>query len=382
MFGLLSEPEQEIYQGITEYIQGPLRLMISSQETVTREVIKSMAQRDILGLSVSREAGGSGRSALLYGMVLEELGRTCPDARSLLTVESSLIAETIVRWGTQSQIHQIVPNLVQGDALGAFALTESSAGSDAGSIETHIEESGASYIISGTKRWITFGAIADFFLVFARHDSGKISALIVDGDNPGVTVRPLSNLLVAEGSYVSDVDFHNVKVPKESVVGAPGTGFLYIANTALDNGRYSVAWGALGLAQAAVEYMTTYALNRRQFGKSLSEFQMIQAFIGKAVAEINTSRSQCIYVANLRDSRHSDAMFHTAIAKYISSQTAVSVARDALHVHGANGFSPNFPVHKILREAQLMEVIEGSNEIQLQVLAREGMRRYRIQNYP
>jgi len=264
-------------------------------------------------------------------------------------------------------------NMSSGKKLGAFALSEPEVGSDAHGIQTSYKKRGDKFIINGKKKWISFGEIADFLIVTARDDK-QISSFIVEQDTEGITIKPQTGLLAGRATQVSEIEFKNTVVPAENLLGKAGAGYQYIVGTALDHGRYAVAWAGVAIAQACVEAMVDYGRKRKQFDKLICEHQLVQGMIGDAIASTHAARALCLKAAAMRRDHHPDAMIETTIAKYISSKLAIQVAVDAVQIHGGNGFSNAYPVERLFREAKLLEVIEGTSQIQQQIIAKYGLR--------
>jgi len=248
-------------------------------------------------------------------------------------------------------------------------------GSDARGVETAYKRGTEGYVIAGKKKWISFGDIADFFIVVASENQ-KVSAFIVERETKGITTKRIPNLLGCRAAHVTEIDFDNVIVREEHLMGREGSGFPYIVGTALDHGRYSVAWGAVAIAQAALEAMVSYARKRSQFGKKIHEFQLVRGMIGDAVTQIHAARALCLRAGEMRKQRKADAVAETAISKYFSSKVALEVASDAVQVHGGSGFSQEYPVERYFREAKVLEVIEGTSQIQQELAAQFGLRKY------
>lgn len=353
----------------------PFAAEFEIKEQISPELISKMAKRGYLAASFPKEYGGLGLDPVQYGLFTEEIGKACASTRAILTVHTSLVGETILRWGTDKQKMEILPAMARGEKLAAFALTEPHVGTDAKGIQTSYKKQGGGYILNGQKKWITLSAIADLFLVIATNE-GQITAFLVDRDSPGITVRPMKGLLAGRAAHIAEVEFKNVEVPGEKILNKEGNGFTYIVNTALDYGRYSIAWGGLGIAQEALDAMVSYARNRKQFGQRLYTFQLIQGMIGDAVTKIHAGRALCLNAGRLRLEGNDDATMETTIAKYFTSILANEVAKDAVQVHGGNGCYNKYPVERLFREAKILEIIEGTSQIQQEIIARFGLRKY------
>jgi len=367
---------EEIKQFIADEIM-PLQQAIYHEGGVPRTLIDSMAKRGYLAASISEEYGGLGMSPLLYGQFTELFGKACPATRSLLTVHTSLVSETIAKFGTSEQKAAWLPKLVSGEWIGAFGLTEPEVGSDAKSVKTSWKEVEDGYILNGTKKWITYGNLADVFIIVASCD-GRSSTFLVEREQAGVSTKPLTKLMAGTGTHLAEIQLDQVKIPKHYMIGKKGFGFEYVVSSALDQGRYSVAWAGLAIAQAALERMVTYSRKRVQFDQKLSQFQTIRAMIGDAVTNIHAARALCEKAAEKRLIKAGDATMETTIAKYFASKVAVQVTNDALQVHGANGFHEDYGVERLYREAKVLEIIEGSSQMQQEIISHYGLKQYVI----
>jgi hypothetical protein len=331
-------------------------------ELMPVEMVRQLANKGYLGAVLPAEYGGAGFNMVEFGLLNEELGRGCSSLRSLLTVHS-MVALAIWRWGTEAQKAQWLEKLARGQAIAAFALTEPEAGSDAREIRTDAVASGDDFVLSGHKKWITFAQIADLFLVFARSQRGPC-AFLLERNTPGLVISPVHGMLGTRASMMAELHLEQCRVPKQNLVGAPGFGLSHIASSALDCGRYSVAWGCVGIAQACLEACLQYTGWRKQFGALLRDHQLVQRMIAGMVAGVKAARLLCYNAGQLKDAGDPASMIETSIAKYFAGTTAAKIARDAVQIHGANGCSSDYPVERFYRDAKIMEIIEGSNEIQ------------------
>jgi alkylation response protein AidB-like acyl-CoA dehydrogenase len=368
------ESLEEIYRFIKEEIK-PFSFTIEEQDFFSKKLIKQLGEKKILGAPFPEEFGGLSMNALEYGQLTEEIGKACCATRTLLTVHTSLIGETVLRWGTETQKRHLLPLIASGDRIGAFALSEPLIGSNARGVQTEYRKEGSNYIINGLKKWISFAGIADFFLVVASCD-GRATAFLVDRKSKGVIVKPMKGLLAGRGTHIAEIQLIDVQVNEDQILGREGTGFAYIVNTALDYGRFSVAWGGLGIAQTAVEAMIKYAKSRRQFGAPIGSYQLIQEMIAESVADVRSCRALCESVSTTRNKNGADAIHETIVAKYFSSKVANKVAATAVQLHGANGLSNEFPVERLFREARVLEIIEGTTQILQQLIAEEELKKY------
>jgi alkylation response protein AidB-like acyl-CoA dehydrogenase len=333
---------------------------------VPLELIRKMAAKGYLAAPFPEKYGGLGLDPVYYGLFTEVFG---------ITVHTSLVGETLLRFGTEEQKEKWLPQLARGEKIAAFGLSEPDIGSDAKSIMTTWNEEDDCYVINGRKKWITFGDIADVFIIIASNN-GKSTAFIVERSFPGVETKRINGLMAGRATYLAEISLNQVKVPKENVLGKLNFGFEYIVSTALDNGRFSIAWAGLAIAQEALEAMVSYSRSRSQFGNKLRSFQLIRGMIGDAVTKIHAARALCMRASELRKQKDPDSAMETTMAKYFTSKVAVDVANDALQIHGGNGFTNQYPVERLYREAKVLEIIEGSSQIQQEIISDFGLKRY------
>ncbi|MBD2489453.1 acyl-CoA dehydrogenase family protein [Aulosira sp. FACHB-615] len=348
------------------------------QEFTPPELIKKIAQRGFLGAILPQEYGGQAMDMITYGILNEEIGRGCSSIRSLLTVHN-MVAHAVCKWGNKSQKEYWLPKLASGEIIAAFALSEPNVGSDAKSVETTAVLVGDAYVLNGQKKWITYGQIADIYLVFAQCE-GKPTAFLVEKNSPGFTVKPMSGILGVRASMSAELYFHNCQIPRENLVGRLGFGFAYIAASALDYGRYSVAAGCVGIAQACLEACIKYTNERKQFGVYLKEHQLIRQKITQMIANTKAARLLCYQAGYLKDINDPNSIIETSIAKYFASTVATKIANDAVQLHGGNGCSNEYPVERYLRDSKIMEIIEGSTQIQEITIAESGYQDYLFAN--
>jgi alkylation response protein AidB-like acyl-CoA dehydrogenase len=346
-------------------------------ESTPPELIKAVANAGYLGSMIPVEYGGGGMEAITWGLLCEEFGRASASMLSLLIVHG-MVAQVISRWGTEEQRLHWLPRLASGEVIGAFGLTEPNVGSDARSIESKAElQDDGTYLIHAEKKWISFGASATLFLIFAQA-SDKATAFLVERSADGFTSEPMKGMLGFRAANIARLSLKGVRAAATSIVGRPGFGFSHIASTALDLGRFAVAWGCTGLAQAALDASLDYAAKREQFGKSLNQHQLIQEMLANMMVDIKASRMLCLHAAFLKDRGEPSLIMETSIAKYFASRVAVSSANSAVQIHGANGCSSDYPVQRYFRDARIMEIIEGSTQIMQTLIARYGQQQHMV----
>ncbi|HEV2847332.1 MAG TPA: acyl-CoA dehydrogenase family protein, partial [Thermoanaerobaculia bacterium] len=326
------------------------------------ELIARLRERGYLGSNVSREHGGIGRDMITYGLLTEEIARGCSSVRSLLTVHD-MVAHAIQRWGSREQKERYLPRMARGEILGALALSEPNAGSDAKSVETAARDDGDAWVLNGRKKWTTFGQIAGLFLVLAQED-GKPTAFLVERESPGFTIKPLKGIVGTRASMLAELFLEDCRVPKGQLLGRPGFGVSHVIAAALEQGRYSVAGGSVGIAQACLDASRAYAAERQQFGAPLADHQLIRAMLTDMIVDVRAARLLCLRAGYLRDAGDPNSFMETMAAKYFASRAATRAANDAVQIHGANGMTEEYPVARYLRDSRVMEIIEGSTQIQ------------------
>ncbi len=340
------------------------------EERVPREIIQRLAHMGYLGAIVPREYGGSEMDMITFGLLNEALGRGCSSLRSLLTVHS-MVAYALLRWGSTAQKASWLPRFASGETLAAFGLSEPEVGSDAKSITTTAIPNEQGYILRGRKKWMTFGQIAQLFLIFARSGS-SISAFLVERETPGFSVSPLSGMLGTRASMLAELVLEDCQVPPENLLGGRGFGLASVATSALDIGRYSVAWGSVGILRACLEDSLHYSSQRQQFGVPLRQHQLIQQMISEMITNLHAARLLCLQAGYSKEQGDPATVVQTWIAKYFASVKAAQAANDAVQLHGANGCSSDYSVQRYMRDARVMEIIEGSTQIQQITIANAG----------
>ncbi|MCX4630724.1 MULTISPECIES: acyl-CoA dehydrogenase family protein [unclassified Streptomyces] len=371
----LSEEQEAVRRLAREFTEReivPYAAEWDRAESVDRAIVKKLGGLGFLGLTVPEEYGGSGGDHLAYVLVTEELGRGDSAVRGIVSVSLGLVAKTLAAWGTEEQKRSWLPRLCSGDALGCFGLTEPGTGSDAGSLTTRAVREGDAYVISGSKMFITNGTWADVVLLFARtgDEPGHrgISAFLVPTDTPGLTRREIHGKLGLRGQATAELALDGVRVPASAMVGPEGKGFS-VAMSALAKGRMSVAAGCVGIAQAALDAAVSYAAQREQFGKPIAHHQLVQELIADISVDVDAARLLTWRVADLVD-RGQPFATESSTAKLFASEAAVRAASNALQVHGGYGYIDEYPAGKLLRDARVMTLYEGTSQIQKLLIGR------------
>jgi glutaryl-CoA dehydrogenase (non-decarboxylating) len=366
--------QKQFRQFAQEHI-APYAALHDREERVPNDRIRRIAEQGYLAPFLPKAWGGTNMDMVTYGALHEEVGLACSSIRSLLTVHD-MASLSIYKWGNERLRRVWLPKLATGAVLGAFAISEPNAGSDVEGVETTAEPHGGDcYLINGNKKWITFGQIAGLFVVLAKC-GGKSTAFLVERGTPGLTITPISSMLGTRGSMLALLTFEDCIVPKENLIGGRGFGASSVALTALGLGRYSVACGCLGIAQACLEACLDYTTKQHRFGSALREHQLIQQLITNMITETEAARLLCRQAGCLKDQRDPREIMLTFIAKYYASTTAMKAAVNAVQIHGANGCSSDYPVERYMRDAKIMEIIEGSSQIQQMTIAKLGFQAF------
>ncbi|MCX5408271.1 acyl-CoA dehydrogenase family protein [Streptomyces sp. NBC_00335] len=363
---------RDLARAFTEREIAPYAAEWDRAESVDRAIVKKLGSVGFLGLTVPEEYGGSGGDHLSYVLVTEELGRGDSAVRGIVSVSLGLVAKTVAAWGSEEQKRDWLPRLCSGEALGCFGLTEPGTGSDAAALTTRARREGDSYVISGSKMFITNGTWADVVLLFARtnEDPGHrgISAFLVPTDTPGLARREIHGKLGLRGQATAELSLDGVRVPASAMLGPEGKGFS-VAMSALAKGRMSVAAGCVGIAQAALDAAVSYAAQREQFGKPIAHHQLVQELIADISVDVDAARLLTWRVADLID-RGLPFATESSTAKLFASEAAVRAASNALQVHGGYGYIDEYPAGKLLRDARVMTLYEGTSQIQKLLIGR------------
>lgn len=341
---------------------------------VPEDVLAAVGAAGLWAPFLPAELGGGDLDMVTLGEVHEEVGRGCSSLRSLLTVHT-MLSWAIRRFGTTEQQQRYGPDLAAGRMLGAFCLSEPGAGSDTAAITTTAVPAGDGWLLSGGKKWITGGQRADLFLVFARGPDSTV-ALLVPRTAPGVRVTPITEILGTRASMLAEVTFDDVALDGDALVGPSGFTSGMVLTGTLDLGRYSVAAGSVGIIQACVDACADYTRRRTVGGSPLSELPLIQAKLSDMVTDARAARLLVAEAGRLKDSGDAATIMATWVAKYFASVAAARHASEAVQVHGANGCGPDYPVARFYRDAKVMEIIEGSTEIQRMTIAAEAYRKW------
>ncbi|MCJ8208271.1 acyl-CoA dehydrogenase [Mucilaginibacter sp. RS28] len=371
-----TEEQLMIRQAARDFAQNELKPGVIERDEHQKfpaEQIKKLGELGFLGMMASPEYGGSGMDTISYVLAMEELSKVDASASVVVSVNNSLVCYGLEKFGTEEQKQKYLVPLATGEKIGAFCLSEPEAGSDATSQHTTAIDMGDHYLLNGTKNWITNGNSASTYIVIAQtHPELKhkgINALIVEEGMPGFEVGPKENKLGIRGSDTHSLMFTDVKVPKENRIGEDGFGFTFAMKT-LDGGRIGIASQALGIASGAYELALQYSKERTTFGKPISSHQAIQFKLADMATEIEAARLLCLRAAWLKD--QGQPYGHAAaMAKVYASEVAMRVTVEAVQIHGGYGFVKEYHVERLMRDAKITQIYEGTSEIQRIVIARE-----------
>ncbi|MFJ1862194.1 acyl-CoA dehydrogenase family protein [Streptomyces anulatus] len=371
----LSEEQEAVRKLAEDFVArevAPHAVAWDRAENVDKSIVKKLGDLGFLGLTVPEEYGGSGGDHLSYCLVTEELGRGDSSVRGIVSVSLGLVAKTVASWGSEEQKRQWLPRLTGGEAIGCFGLTEPGTGSDAGNLATRAVRDGGDYVVNGTKMFITNGTWADVVLLFARTNDAPghrgVSAFLIPTDTPGLTRRTIHGKLGLRGQATAELVLQDVRIPAGALLGPEGKGFS-IAMSALAKGRMSVAAGCVGIAQAALDAAVRYAGEREQFGKAIARHQLVQELLSDIAVDVDAARLLTWRVADLID-RGQEFATAASKAKLYASEAAVRCANNALQVFGGYGYIDEYPVGKLLRDARVMTLYEGTSQIQKLIIGR------------
>jgi len=375
----LTEEQQMIRQAARDFAQTELKPGVIERDEHQKfpaEQIKKLGELGFMGLMVPQQYGGSGMNTVSYVLAMEELSKVDASASVVVSVNNSLVCYGLEKYGTEEQKQKYLVPLAMGEKIGAFCLSEPEAGSDATSQKTTAIDMGDHYLLNGTKNWITNGNSASTYLVIAQTDAAKkhhgINALIVERGMEGFTIGAKENKLGIRGSDTHSLMFTDVKVPKENRIGEDGFGFKFAMST-LDGGRIGIASQALGIASGAHELAVAYSKERKAFGKTISDLQAIQFKLADMATEIEAARLLCLRAAWLKDNGKPYGQA-SAMAKLFASDVAMRTTVEAVQIHGGYGFVKEYHVERLMRDAKITQIYEGTSEIQKIVISREVLK--------
>lgn len=372
-FGLSKEHEllRTMLAQFAEHEVKPYAAETDELEAFPHEIVKKMKTAGILGIPFAKEYGGEGGDNLGYAMAVEELSKVCATTGVIVSAHTSLGASPINEFGTEEQKQKYLVPLAKGEKLGAFGLTEPNAGTDASAQQTTAVLDGDEYVLNGSKIFITNGGVADIYIVMAMTDktlgTRGISAFIVEKDTPGFTFGPMEKKLGIRGSATTELIFQDCRIPKENLLAKVGHGFK-VAMKTLDGGRIGIAAQALGIAQGALDETVNYVKERKQFGRPISAFQNTQFELADMAARIEAARL-LVYKAAWKKDNGLPYSVDAATAKLMAAETAMYVTTKAVQLHGGYGYIRDYPVERMMRDAKITEIYEGTSEVQKMVIS-------------
>jgi alkylation response protein AidB-like acyl-CoA dehydrogenase len=379
MYFEFTEEQKMIRDAARDFAQNELKPGVIERDEHQKfpaEQVKMLGELGFLGMMVSPEYGGSGMDAVSYVLAMEELSKVDASASVVVSVNNSLVCYGLEKYGSEEQKQKYLKPLASGEKIGAFCLSEPEAGSDATSQRTTAVDMGDHYLLNGVKNWITNGSTASTYLVMAQTHPDKkhhgINTLIVEKGMPGFEVGTKENKLGIRGSDTHSLMFTDVKVPKENRIGEDGFGFKFAMNT-LEGGRIGIAAQALGIASGAYELAMAYAKERKAFGKTIADLQATQFKLADMATEIEAARLLCLKAAWLKDQGLPYAKA-SSMAKLFASEVAMRTTVEAVQIHGGYGFVKEYHVERLMRDAKITQIYEGTSEIQRIVIAREVLK--------
>ncbi len=369
----LNETQRLIKETAAEFARSrivPVARENDEKERYPTDIVAEMGELGMFGGPIPEEYGGAGLDYISYAIMNEEISKACSSVRTVLSVQLSLVATTILKWGSEAQKRKYLPKLCAAEWIGCFGLTEPDVGSDAQHLKTFAEKTAGGWRLNGQKIWISNGGVAQLALVIAqtdRENPRKMAAFLVETDSPGFEARTMHGKLGLRSSNTAELFLADVEAPGDALLGEVGDGFK-IAMSALDNGRYSVGAGCLGIAQGSLEASVAYAKERHTFGKPIAAHQLVQDMIARMVVDIDASRLLLYRAGELKNAGRPNTR-ETSIAKYYCTEAALRCANDAIQIHGGMGYSNEYPVERYMRDARVATIYEGTSQIQKLIIA-------------
>ncbi len=374
----LTDEQRQIWQWAKDFADSeiaPVAARNDQAEKFDFDLLKKIADQGFLGAILPEKYGGQSIDHISYALMTEEIARVCSSTRTLFSVQISLVEKPILEFGTEEQKEKYLPKMASGEIIGCFGLTEPNAGSDAGNQQTMATEDGDYYVLNGQKTWISNGCISQVALIIAQTDKSKghkgICAFLVETDTPGFSTREIKPKLGLRASVTSELFMDNVQVHKSQMLGKYGEGFK-VAMYCLDQGRFSVAAGSVGVSQACIDISTKYAMEREAFGQKIGEFQMIQQMIADMAADCEAGRFLVLHAADLKDKGVRNTR-ETSMAKLFCSEAAIRASNSAVQIFGGYGFSEEYPAARYYRDARVLNLYEGTSQIHRIILAQDEL---------
>lgn len=376
----LSQDQKMIREMVREFATNelePIAAEIDESREFPRASLKKMAELGLMGVVIPEQYGGAGLDFTSLAIIVEEISRVCASTGVITAVNNSLVGYPIYHFGNEEQRKKYLPDICSGKKIGAIGITEANAGSDPASMEATAVLEGDHYKLNGSKLWITNGEVADTYVIFAYTDPSVrhkgMSAFIVERDFPGFSVGKHENLMGVRATGNSELIFDDCMVPKENVLGEEGQGFKIVMHT-LDVSRIDIGAQGVGIAQGALDAAVKYAKERVQFGKTIAEFEMIQDMIAEMATQVDAARLLVYRAATMKDAGVERFTREAAMAKYYAAEVVVDVTRKAVQIHGGYGYSKDYAVERMYRDAKIIEIYEGTSEVQKIVIARNVLK--------
>ena len=371
MISFLTKDQKIHYEEFKEFIKTnvePNAAKWDYNQEIPNEFISQYAKTGYLGSNIPKEFGGKGWDYVTFGLLNEAIGRGISSLTDLLTIQA-MVSTTLIKWGTPKQKSKWLNPLAKGEVIGAYALTEPNVGSSLKSLETKFIRQGDKYILSGSKKWTSFGEKADLFLVFGFDGEKSISCLLPK-DTPGLEIIPIKNMMGFKAAHMAQLNFYNIEISKDDMIGKPGFALSYVAPIGLHYGRISTSCSALGLLRACFEESIMYSAQRKIGNKFVGAEGMIQTLIAQMGTNLNAASLLCYSACKAEDEKTPDVYEKVQMAKYFTSKAVVNAASDAVQIHGANGCHESSNVARYYRDSKIMEIIEGTTQIHEKMLAK------------
>jgi len=375
----LSEDHKILKDSVADFVKkelAPEAAEIDAKHEIPESIVKQISELGFLGSYVPEEYGGAGLDYMSYVLVIEEVSKACASTGVLISAHTSLCCDPVLQFGSEEQKKKYLPKLCSGEKIGCIMLTEPEAGSDVANISTKYEDAGEHFVANGNKIFITNGGFKGYGILFATKDKQLrhkgLSAFILDLESEGIEIQRNEEKMGIRGSYTTAVNLNNVKIPKKNLLGSEGDGFK-IAMETLNGGRIGIAAQALGIAEGAFEKAKNYAMERKQFGKPIGSFQAIQFKLADMVTRIEAAKLITYKAAWLKDMKKTNAM-ESAMSKLYASEAASYVAAEAVQIHGGYGYITEYEVERMMRDAKITEIYEGTNEVQRITIAKMLMK--------
>jgi butyryl-CoA dehydrogenase len=376
----LTDTQQSVWAWANDFADKVIAPKVQANDFAERfdhDLLKQIAQHGFFASIIPPQYGGQGIDYVAYALMTEAIARVCSSTRTLLSVQISLVALPILHFGTQAQKDHYLPKLATGDLIGCFGLTEPNAGSDAANQQTKavLQPDGEHYLLSGQKTWISNGSIAHVAIIVAQTDPSLkhkgLCAFLVDTTTEGFSARKMGHKLGLKASDTAELFLDNVRVHKSQLLGQPGEGFK-VAMFCLDQGRFSVAAGGVGVMQGCLDISTQYAMERQAFGQKIGEFQMIQAMIADTTADCEAGRFLVLHSAHLKNKGQRNTR-ETSIAKLFCAEAAIRASYNAVQIFGGYGFSEEYPAARYYRDARVLNLYEGTSQIHRMIIAQDAL---------